>query len=276
MTTYKCRANKPNECRFHGSIHIHRQELVAARSYYTELVRSKIRNNDEVGEEVEAQNRLLVQKAAEVFGDAQATLDAHNSNYKAITNEIKDIKYAGEGDDPADFTPESVSHLNLLEARKSAAGRVRRSRENEDNPHGLAYVLESPQDLTEAKAACKQCEVGEFTGVLAGEDNFKGEETLLVVGSEGYYKTTTSGVIYATGTLHRVNDHDGIQAPIVVSANRNLEGKNLRWKNDWKSTVKDGNRENEHIGYIVFSDTHEYRITNEGAVRRKSGLLSLQ
>ena len=127
MTTYKCRANDRSKCRFHGSIHVHRQELVAARTYYTELVRSKIMNNDEVGEEVEAQNRLLVQKAAEAFGDAQATLDAHDSNYKAITNEIKDIKYAGEGDDPADFTPESVSHLKLLEARKAAAERVRRS-----------------------------------------------------------------------------------------------------------------------------------------------------
>ena len=277
MTTYKCKANNRNTCRYHGSIHVHNKQLTDARENYLEVMREHLKSWKKTHEEL-ATEKIVINKATDAVKDAQAVVDSHDSNFDKITSHLDDLEYAGEGEDPESFDTEYVEELANMRARVQRAEAVRRSRANEDNPHGLAYVAEAPHSLKVAKAACKQIEIGEFTGVIASEDQFSGEETMIVVGSDGYYKTTTKGEIYATGTLFKVGGEDAPQAPLVIRANPAIEGPNLRWKNDWKSTVspQSGQRVNEQLGYIVYNDTTEYKINMAGVVRSKSGLLSLQ
>ena len=267
MTKYKCKANNPVTCRYHGSIHIHTQQLTEARNDFINSMREELANRKSTPE-----SKAFVANASAAFDAAQARVDSHDENFAVIEKQIADLEYAADGEDMSYMDEKAQMDYEEAITRRNAALAVRNARENEDNPHGLAYVSESPQTLKEAKEFLKDSECGEFVGINAGQ-GFKGQTGLKVIGSEGYYEIAQDGTVYAMGSLH---DLKNPRTPAVVKSNPAITGANLRWKQDNRVDRSSGRVTTEAAGYIVYTDTDEYAVDISGVVRVKTGLLSLK
>lgn len=261
MSTYKCRANNPNTCRYHGSIHVHREQLKETYANYRSVMIAHLGKKFPL----DYGSAALVEKASDAYDLARATVDAHDEEFAKLQKQLEDLNYAAEGENP-DTMDEGywVEHTDISE-RIDQAQAIRAARANENNPHGLGYVADTPHDFKEANKILKLNNCGEFTGVIAGEPDGN-QETLIIVGTEGYYKVgVKTKKLLSVGTLKTVNSP---AAPIELNGNPALKGDNLRYRKEFT----DG----KVTGYTVYSDKVCYQVSDKGAVRITTGLLSLE
>lgn len=105
MSNKPCQANDPATCRYHVTIHVHREQLKESLNEYKEVMVKQLRTGY-----VTPELKVLVQKASDEYYKRQAVVDAHDDEYNKLKKELADLDYAKEGEDP-----ESLDHKFKLE-----------------------------------------------------------------------------------------------------------------------------------------------------------------
>jgi len=116
MTT-KCKAQNPNTCRYHGTIHAHRNQYEEARNQYLAVLRKSLQGKaGDFTEELEA---------AKAKTDAhQSYIDAHDAPYKELVDRIDSLDEVLEADGEYVDDNFKAEYKDLVE-RKAKADAIR-------------------------------------------------------------------------------------------------------------------------------------------------------
>lgn len=91
MTT-KCKAQNPNTCRYHGTIHAHRNQLQTAHKEYLDVLRKSLASPST------PESTKLISEADEKYKAHQSYVDAHDATYKELVDRIDSLDEVLEAD----------------------------------------------------------------------------------------------------------------------------------------------------------------------------------
>jgi protein subunit release factor A len=126
MPKKPCQAKVPTSCRYHGSIHVHREQLKESLNEYKDAMVQQLRAG-----RVTPELKELVQKASDEYHKRQAVVDAHDNEYKKLKKELADLDYAKEGENPESLDHEFNLEYANVKKRIKMAKAVRVAGKNE-------------------------------------------------------------------------------------------------------------------------------------------------
>lgn len=86
MPTFKCQAQNVATCKYHGTLTYHKQQYAEASNSYTKELQSYLESKNP--------NKADLEEKRNKFLQTQAAYDAHEPNYKKLTEVLEQLKAA--------------------------------------------------------------------------------------------------------------------------------------------------------------------------------------